>query len=306
MSAPVARDAARSPRVGGPWLLVVIAIVPLLLLAALHPSPLDAVRRLWPVIPMAFFAAAVGNATAVGGGFLFVPLFIFGYGVGPLVALQLSLGTQAVGMSSGALGWSTRFIDVRALAIATGFTALGMIAGTFVWAPSPLEVKAVFGWVAIFIAIVVGLELRFASRASAEAMPPLRPGELLVFGLACMLGGVVTAWVSIGIGEVIALWLLFRHRVRVEKAIGTGVAALALSAIIGISLHAWRSFETLPWEYLAFTVPGVVLGGFSGARAAQWLEATMRAKGKRSPLKIIFAVVVALDGIVMLIHVHAH
>lgn len=281
-------------------------MIPLVLLATLHADPLDAGRRLWPILPLAYVGGAVANATAIGGGFLFVPLFIFAYGVEPLVALKLSLGSQSVGMSSGALGWSRRFIDLRALAVSSAFAFVGMLAGTLVWAPSPLEVKAVFGWVSILIAVVVVVELRLGSRASAEHMPPLRAGELIGFGLACVIGGIVTAWVSLGIGEVVALWLLFRHRVRIEKAIGTGVAALALCSIMGMVLHTSRDFAAFPWEYLAFTAPGVALGGFSGARAARWLEAKMLAQGKRSPLKVIFAVVVLLDGIVMLAHVHMH
>ena len=37
---------------------------------------------------VAFFAASVANATAIGGGFLFMPLFIFVYKLAPAVALK--------------------------------------------------------------------------------------------------------------------------------------------------------------------------------------------------------------------------
>ena len=49
---------------------------------------------------VAFFAASVANATAIGGGFLFMPLFIFVYQLAPPLALKLSIATQAFGMSS--------------------------------------------------------------------------------------------------------------------------------------------------------------------------------------------------------------
>ena len=288
-----------------PW-LAGLAVVPLVLLALVDADPLATFARNWAITPLAFFAAAFANATAIGGGFVFVPLFIFVYAFEPIAALQLSLGTQAFGMSSGALGWSRRFIDVRALALAVAFAGLGMLIGSFAWVPSPLEVKAVFGWVSVVIAAAVTLEIRFGSRADAEQMPSLGPLDLLGFGIASLLGGIVTAWVSLGIGEVVALYLVFRHRVRIEKAIGTGVAALALCSVLGFAIHATRSFAVFPWQSLAFTVPGVLLGGFSGARAGRWLEAKMLERGRKSPLKTIFAVVVLLDGIVMLIHVHLH
>ena len=289
-------------------LLSVLALVPQALLFSLHPSPLEPFAELWPVLPLAFFAAACASATAIGGGFLFVPLFIFGYGIGPLMALQLALGTQSVGMSSGALGWSRQFIDMRALVLGSGFAFVGLALGTLVWTPSPLEVKAVFGWVSLFVATVIVIELRAAERGNArdEDMPMPKPLELVVFGLACIAGGLITAWVSIGVGEVIALWLLFRHRTRIEKAIGTGVGVLALCSILGLVIHASTAGSDFPWTYLAFTAPGVILGGFCGARAARWIEPKMAAAGRPSPIKIVFALVAFLDGLVMLFHVHRH
>jgi uncharacterized membrane protein YfcA len=69
----------------------------------------------------------------------------------------------------------------------------------------------------------------------------------------------VNALVSIGIGEVVALWLLFRHRVAIETAIGTGVLVLAACSVLGLVLHA--QLGGVPWSYLAFTAPGAALGG---------------------------------------------
>ena len=120
--------------------------------------------------------------------------------------------------------------------------------------------------------------------------------------LVCIFGGGITAWVSLGIGEVVALWLLFRHRLKIETAIGTGVASLALSSVIGFLFH--MNASDFPWILLAFTVPGVLFGGFAGARGGRWLEAKMESLGKKSPLKITFAVVVFLDGLIMLIQTY--
>ena len=48
---------------------------------------------------LAFLTASVANATAIGGGFLFMPLFIFIYQLAPVMALKLSIATQAFGMT---------------------------------------------------------------------------------------------------------------------------------------------------------------------------------------------------------------
>ena len=286
-----------------------LAMVPLVLLGLLATDPLGLVQSLWPVIPIAFLAAAFANATAIGGGFVFVPVFVLGYGLGPLTALKLSLGTQAFGMSSGALGWSRACLEPRTLLRACLWATPGMIVGTFTWTPDPLDVKATFGWVSLAIGVVMALEYRFGEGRTGTEPAVESVASRMTFGLACLAGGLITAWVSLGIGEVVALWLLFRHRMRIEIAIGTGVAALAICSILGFGLHLWLERAhgvAFPWDYLAFTVPGVLLGGASGARAGRWLEERLRARGRRSPLKAIFAVVVLLDGVVMLLHVMRH
>ena len=279
-------------------------IAPFVALGVLHPDPWGAVHSYAYLTPVAFFAAMFANMTAVGGGFLFVPVFVF-TGVHPLVALKVSLGTQAVGMSSGSLGWSRECIDGRALLTGTAAALVGMALGTLVWTPSALQVKATFGWVSILIGIVMAIEFRFGDHTKT----PRADGGVFdgaIYAALCVAGGLITSWISIGIGEVVALWLLFRRRLPMEIAIGTGVAALALCSIAGFAMHAGATGTPFPWTFLAFTVPGVMLGGFAGARGGRRLERSMRARGKRSPLKAIFAGVVLLDGIVMLLHAGTH
>ena len=287
--------------------LLFVGLAPFAGLLALGDDPGASFARLWPVTPVAVLASAFANATAIGGGFLFVPVFILGYGLDPLVALPLSLSTQAVGMSSGALGWSRRFVAIRPLTLALAGALPGMVLGTFVWTPSAIQVKGTFGWVSLLVGLAMFLEYRADRRDEREAATRESAVEGVVYWGACLAGGLVTAWVSIGIGEVVALWLLLLHRRRIEVAIGTGVVALAACSVLGFFLHAGLSYAgssgaAFPWTYLAFTVPGVLVGGYAGARIGRRLEERARAGGRRSPLKAIFAVVVLCDGIVMLWH----
>ena len=259
-----------------------VSVCCLILLFVLNSDPWDAIARCGWVTPMAFFAAAFANATAVGGGFVFVPLFIFGYGLAPISALQLSLGTQSFGMTAGALGWSRDCIEPRYLLVGTLGSAVGMVWGTFGWVATALQIKSVFGWVSLGIAVVMALEARFGKDGTgSRVMNPTRLDQACFFAV-CIFGGLITAWVSLGIGEVVALWLLFRHRLRVETAIGTGVAALALSSGLGFLFHG--SDPAFPWEVLAFTVPGFCSEILWGSRRA--LAGTNHGpKGKKSPLK---------------------
>jgi uncharacterized membrane protein YfcA len=272
-------------------------------------EPLEILRRNWIVTPVAVLAAAFANATAVGGGFLFVPLFLFGFGLSATASLKLSLATQAFGMTSGALGWSRRLILLRPLGAAALASGVGMAVGTFLLPADPARIKSVFGWVSILVGLALVAEMYLGRRQTALEIENGSVARTAGFVLVCAVGGVVNAWISIGIGEVVALYLLFVHRIRIDCAIATGVAALAVDSILGLAFHT--ALGGIAWEFVIFTVPGVIVGGRYGARLGRFLE---RRRGPRpgeevsrhasntSPLKWLFAIVVVLDGIGMLVY----
>ncbi len=281
------------------------------ILYAIFPDAELLLKRNWAITPVAVLAAAFANATAIGGGFLFIPLFIFGYGLSASQSLKLSLATQAFGMTSGAIGWSSGFIVGRALLIATVASSIGMYIGTFYLPVNAVQIKAIFGCVMVLTGLGLIVEMKFGERQHGlriQGDSILRAG---VFAVACFFGGLINSWVSLGIGEVVALYLLFVYRIRIDLAVATGVAALALDSIIGFALHF--QIGGIPWEYLMFTAPGVVIGGRYGARVGRYLEARSRGHDTRrdgsrssnySPLKIVFAAVVILDGVAMLLETY--
>lgn len=261
----------------------------------------------WPITPVAFVAAAFANATAIGGGFLFVPLFILAYGLTPIAALKLSLATQAFGMTFGALGWSRKFIVMRALLIASVASVIGMAMGTYWFAVSNAQVKSIFAWMSLFIFIVILLEIRFGRGSANSDIGNDSPAKTGFFALACVAGGMITAWTAIGVGEVVALYLLFAYRIRIDAAIGTGVAVLAVDSLAGLLFHSHLGGIT--WEYLVFTAPGVALGGYCGARFGRNIEnrknfrtdtGRLDSSKRQSPLKWLFGTVIFVDSMVML------
>ncbi len=288
-----------------PVVLVWLAIV-----LGFFSSPWALVSQHWFVTPIAFLAASFANATAVGGGFLFIPLFIFAYALPPLTALKLSLATQAFGMSCGALGWSAKQMSLKALGFACMGGAIGMYIGTFHWQPDGRLIKVAFAYVSFFIALVILIEIVLSMRAKHRNNQRPSNGLLnFVFFMVCIVAGVVNAWVSVCIGEVVVLWLLIVQRVRMEQAIATGVACLAFCSIIGLAFHSF--IGGIRWDLLVFTVPGVIFGGYYGARWGKRMEHRFGQAIKTSvsaysikqvsPLKCIFLVVVLLDGIIILL-----
>ncbi len=274
----------------------------------------------WPALafitPIAFVAAVVANATAVGGGFLFFPLFTFGFGLGPEQAIKLSLSTQAFGMTSGALGWSRQFIDAGSLLVAALAGSVGVLWGSSAWVLAAELIKPFFGWLSLLIFVVILAEIKLGGSAQrARAQLGL---DLPVLGLAVvsLLGGLVTAWAAIGIGEFVALYLLLVYRGRFTVAVATGVAVLAVCSVVAFVCHI--NLGGIVWQYLVFTVPGVLLGGVAGAKLGRSLSPWLarRFSGRVAPgsllanlsceqgsgLKWLFSLVVLVDGVFILVY----
>lgn len=253
---------------------------------------------------VAFFAASVANATAIGGGFLFMPLFIFVYQLAPPLALKLSIATQAFGMTSGALSWGRNYIDKHAFILASIASITGVWFATYLWIVPSSLIKPLFAIISlgVFFALIVEMRLKGSSEHTAAKFSVNRVSVFFV--LSAFAGGLITAWTAIGVGEVVALYLLFFYRLRLDIAIGTGVAVLAVSSIAGFIFHT--DLGGIPWDLLLFTVPGVILGGRYGVKVAKYLESNVSQSSsdqllKKSPLKLIFAVVILIDCIVILL-----
>lgn len=280
--------------------LAAVAAVWATALYLLFPDPLALLAANWPLLPIAFVASSFATATSVGGGFLFVPVFLLGYGLAPLAALKLSLSTQAFGMTAGALNWSRAHIRLAPLRVALAAGGAGMAWGTLALAPPPGLVRVAFGGVALAMAAGVAVEMRRPGRAAG----PGRPSRLGL-ALLCLLGGLATAWTSIGVSAVVALWLLYAEGERSEAAIATGAAALAGISVLGALLHA--NLGGIPVEMLALTAPGVVLGARLGVGMGRAAESRWRARGAApswrgyTPLKALLAAVLLLNGLAMLL-----
>lgn len=256
----------------------------------------------WPILFIALASSIVASATAVGGGFIFMPLFSLCYGFNPLIALKLALATQAFGMSSGALSWPRQLIIWRYVFFACVSSGVGMVLGTFLWIPSSTHINLFFGWVSLILGCLLIKELLHFKE---EKKDPLSIGtlQLLSFIVLCVVGGLINAWVSIGIGELVAVWLIIQLRHNVASAVATGVVTLAFCSILGLLFHS--ALGGIPWHYLLFTAPGVVLGGRIGAKLGYKLSAISSMpnsiKLKIPPLKAIVAMVIIVDGIVVLL-----
>jgi uncharacterized membrane protein YfcA len=151
-------------------------------------------------------------------------------------------------------------------------------------------VKLLFGPVSIALGVLtIVLSKRRGDVAARSDVPP--EATLPLFFVA-ILGGMLTGWVAIGEGEVVAALLMLAYGVEVTACIGLGVMLLSINSIFLTLLHQFL-LGGIPWHIAAFTGLGCVFG----ARLAPWLSRHTRPLA----LKSIFAAIAIGDGILFVV-----
>ena len=265
-----------------PW-LIVGTLVWLVIYCLAFPAPLALAARNWPLVFVGLGGAIIGNITAIGGGLVFVPTMIFIYSVNPVAALKLAFMSQSVGMTSGASGWLSRGeVPLRLLKWTVPTLLLGSLVSSFVVRPNPMLVKGLFGP----ITIVAGLLTLYTINRKG-GVRDLAPGANWAVAAVSFIGGMITGWVAIGEGEIVAAFCMLAFHLNANRALGLGVVLLSINSIFLALLHAFV-FRGVPWEMAAFTMLGCLWGGRLGPFVAQWFSLKTAKK--------IFAVIAVLDG----------
>jgi uncharacterized membrane protein YfcA len=265
------------------WWLPVFVVAWALALFTGFPDAASLIRQNWPLVGVGFLGAVLGNATAVGGGLVFIPVFILAYGFHPVTALKVALASQCFGMTSGAAGWmAKRAVPTRALLVAVPPMLVGSTISSLVIHPNPFLVKGLFGPASIFIGLVT---LYLLERDQGRDSVPTRAYlPLMAFSLV---GGTLTGWIAVGEGEVIAAFLMLAYGLRAERGIGMGVVLLSINSIYLTLVHQFL-LDGIPWEIAMFTGFGCVFGGRLGPHLSHWVGPHR--------LKIGFAIVAIIDG----------
>jgi uncharacterized protein len=267
-------------------LMVILTLLWLFVYLCVFPDPAGLAAKNWPLILVGLAGAIIGNITAIGGGLVFIPVLMFVYRNDPVSALKLAFVTQAVGMTSGASGWIQRGeVPLGMLKWTVPSLILGTMVSTFLLHPQPMLVKGLFGPVA---ALTGFLTLATLNRKGQLAALP-STARVPVF-IVSFIGGLITGWVAIGEGEIIAAFCLIAYGLNANKAIGLGVVLLSINSLLLAGLHSLY-FGGVPWDMAIFTMLGVLWGGRLGPFLAQWLPT--------QGIKKVFAWIALLDGLLI-------
>lgn len=231
--------------------------------------------------PLFFLLGVIGaifaNSTGAGGGVVFVPVF-HGLGFSDARVVGTSFGIQSFGMTVGALAWSTYYYRHRihlrwdafpaAVAIAAPASIIGLWSVYALHLSPPATLSTSFAVFSLFLGIAI---LMLAAVQRPRLRHRLEPADCFVLGGIALLGGGVTAWLSVGVGEFVAFYLISR-RYDVTEAIAVAVVISALTVWSAAPEH-FSATGRVAWPVVLLAGPGAVLGALAARALALRLGA---------------------------------
>jgi uncharacterized membrane protein YfcA len=261
-----------------------------------------------PFFLLALVGAIVANSTGAGGGIVFVPAFKL-LGIDHSSIIATSFAIQCFGMSAGTLAWfrysgkqdiktepawSEYGNLVKLFAIPT---IVGVVFGQTVFQPGneqqTIFVFKIFSAIFGIAILITSYQSRKATSngLSIEQLQSIKHSRLMrtVFSLTGFVGGAITAWLSIGVGELVAI-LLILLRYPVALSVGVAVSVSAIAVWVGVQKYIWFSND-INLDILIFAGPAALVGGVLARRLASWLTPIQ--------LKVVIASWVLVSAIIM-------
>lgn len=264
----------------------------------------------WWIFPAAILFSTVALASGVSGALFFTPFFLLIVGLTPAQAVGAGLLTELFGMGNGLRSYVKQDVVDYAtakylLAGAVPAVVIGAFAAHYI---DPRLLKLAFG---AGLVLLGGFLLYYEPPENCE--PGSREGGFLKTkntgrgttnitaadgeaftydtcwrppGVALStVGGFITGLISAGLPEIVTTQLIVRCRLPPRVAVATSVFVLAIAAAAGAAVHALTA--TPVWFVVAWSIPGVVIGGTVGTRVGKYVPSDLMEAG----LGVVFAIV---------------
>ncbi|SET00366.1 sulfite exporter TauE/SafE family protein [Thalassotalea agarivorans] len=240
--------------------------------------------------------AIFANSTGAGGGVIFIPAFNQ-LNFTEAQAIATSFGIQCFGMTAGGLTWWLHYKKEKtSLRLWTGFkriiaiTSVASIVG--LWAVyangvgSPASLHQSFSWFSLILGAFIIFSVLMLKPARERSQ--INQFDYLMLVVLGLIGGALTAWLSVGVGELLAIYLILR-RFDVTMAVAAAVIVSVFTVWSAIWQHTLVDFQVY-WQVVLFAGPGAVLGGIFAKTLVNYLSATR--------LKLFFAFWLLVIGVV--------
>jgi len=244
--------------------------------------------------------AVVANSTGAGGGIIFIPFFS-ALGIGGVHAVGTSIVIQCFGMTAGSISWLTtsqiaktnsfhlKKLISQILIVCGAAAIVGVLCGQYLMVPDDSSVIAlVFKIFSVAFGFILLAVILF-SRRQVHTQFDLMRIDIALLIIAGFIGGLITAWISVGVGEIIAIVLILR-RYPTMVAIAMGVVISAVCVFTAAFQHI-VILDSVNWSVVQFAVPGAIIGGTFAYLLSEKLGPVR--------LKIFFALWVIATGLFM-------
>jgi uncharacterized protein len=226
-------------------------------------------------------AATIANSTGAGGGIVFLPIFI-GLGFSPLESLSTSIAIQCFGMTSGALTWikyRKKELDkynkqwnlfFYIILISAISSCTGVIFTQYFLSESLIQVEMLFAIFSFIIGSIILLRTIKLKKEHVGRTSSLTNIEIVGLVIVCLIGGAITSWLSIGVGEILLIYLMFLG-FRLNMVVAIAVCISSISVLVALPYHVLS--ETISLNVLVFAAPGALIGGVIARSLATYLGA---------------------------------
>lgn len=243
--------------------------------------------------------AIFANSTGAGGGVVFVPFFNQ-LGLDNITIVATSFAIQCCGMSAGAITWwqhnkRVHSDDPQWTGLVSGLVTTvpcsiaGVLVAQFLLATLGESVSeslhVYFGLFSILLAVFIYMSIPLMTRQTIRTQFSVL--DVICLTVIAFAGGIITAWLSVGVGELIAVYLILRG-FNITFAIALAVILSAFSVWGGITYHITES-QAIYWDIILFAGAGAVIGGMIAKHVVLFFSPAR--------LKLFFATWILVMGI---------
>lgn len=251
--------------------------------------------------------AIFANATGAGGGVVFIPFFNqLDFTVATSIATSFAI--QCGGMTAGAITWWAFYKNiktdnqaeiaqwqplVKVLFLTIPFSLLGLWMVQinpefFAHFSDPTSLHSGFGIFSIGLSVAIFASVLLLNNPGFNTQ--LASHDYIALPVIALLGGGITAWLSIGVGELVAVYLII-CRFNVTMAIAAAVIVSAWTVWGGIIFHIVIT-HAIYWPVVLFGAAGAIAGGIMAKQLVLYFSA--------KNLKLFFAGWIFILGITSL------
>jgi uncharacterized membrane protein YfcA len=270
-------------------------------------QPLNLIQDYGGFAFLGVLGAVFANATGAGGGIVFVPFFNqLDFSAATSVATSFAI--QCGGMTAGAVTWWAFYKQLKTdnqpesiqwqpllkvLLLTIPFSLLGLWIVQlnpqfFSHFSDPTSLHTGFGIFSIGLSLAIFASVLLLNNPCFKTQ--LAKHDYAALPAIAFVGGGITAWLSIGVGELVAVYLII-CRFNVTVAIAAAVILSAWTVWGGVVFHLLVT-NAIYWPVVLFAGAGAIAGGILAKQLVLYFSA--------KNLKLFFAGWILILGLISL------